>query len=183
MVRILFRSVHRGTSWCILETPRQPIQICSGLRPISVRSKPVSSTGRVYKPSQEQTRFLHRCWSSQDLRLCFCSTFEQLANFWLRYSQSNSSFWNASSHWGRDLYNWWWKNGIVYCLLLYYKVQKLWSENTKIKIPENEENESVPYQLFEKRYQWHHSCVYYLTELKKKLNPQLKKTSWEKIFF
>ena len=50
-------------------------------------------------------------------------------------------------------------------------------------MPENEENESVPYQLFEKRYQWHLSSVYYLTELKKKLNPQLKKTSWEKIFF
>ena len=109
------------------------------MRPTSVRSKPVSSTGRVYKPSSEQTRFLHRCGSSQDLRLCFCSTFEQLANFWLRYSQSNSSFWNASNHWGRDLYNWWWKNGIGYCLLLYYKVQKLWSENTKINIPENEE--------------------------------------------
>ena len=180
---MLFRSVHQGSSWCILEARCQPIQTCSGMRPTSVRSKPVSSTGRVYKPSSEQTRFLHRCWSSQDLRLCFCSTFEQLANFWLRYSQSNSSFWNASNHWGRDLYNWWWKNGIGYCLLLYYKVQKLWSENTKIKIPENEENESVPYQLFEKRYQWHLSCVYYLTELKKKLNPQLKKTSWEKIFF
>ena len=70
------------------------------------------------------------------------------------------------------------KNGIGYSLLLYYKVQKLWSENIKIKIPENEENESVPYQLFEKRYQWL-SCVHYLTELKKKkkLNPQLKKTS------
>ena len=53
----------------------------------------------------------------------------------------------------------------------------------KNKIPENEENWSVPYQLFEKRYQWHFSCVYYLTELKKKLDPQFKKNSWEKIFF
>lgn len=161
MVWMLFRSVHDGSSWCILEARCQPIQTCSGVRPTSVRPKPVSSTGRVKKPSSEQTRFLHRCWSSQDLPLYFCSTFEQLANFWLRYSQSNNSFWNASSQWDRDL----WKNGSGYCLLLYYKVAKLWSENTKIIIPENEENEPVPYQLLEKRYQWHLSCVYYLTEL------------------
>ena len=37
------------------------------------------------------------------------------------------------------------KNVSGYCLLLYYKVAKLWSENTKINIPENEENKSVPY--------------------------------------
>ena len=34
---------------------------------------------------------------------------------------------------------------VIASLLLYYKVQKFWSENTKINIPENEENESVPY--------------------------------------
>ena len=104
MARKRFDSVHCCPSWCILDAPRQPRWTCLSARPTSVRSKPVSSLGRVYKPSSEQTRFLHRCGSSQDLRLCFCSTFEQLANFWLRYSQSNSSFWNASSHWGRDLF-------------------------------------------------------------------------------
>ena len=61
MVLMHVRSVHDRASWCILEAPRQPIQTCSGVRPTSVRSKPVSSTGRVYKPSSEQTRFLHRC--------------------------------------------------------------------------------------------------------------------------
>ena len=176
---VRFTGVPVGVFWKRLVSPYKFAQVC-----VPLQSDPNLFRRRGVFINQVQNKLVF--FIAVDLHkippLCFCSTFEHLANFWLRYSQSNSSFWNASSHWGRDLY-WWWKNGIVYCLLLYYKVQKLWSENTKIKIPENEENESVPYQLFEKRYQWHLSCVYYLTELKKKLNPQLKITSWEKIFF
>ena len=85
---------------------------------------------------------------------------------------------------GRDLYNWWWKNGIGYCLLLYYKVQKIGSKKYKNKYTGKWKKKKVSSLLIIRKAVSVASLLCLLSDrAEKEIKPTIKKTSWEKVFF